>query len=162
MLLEYKLSIHKMSIICWYLQAYTSWKDRNGKEPALPGFEHFSNDQMFFLAWGQVWRDKHVWCNHTIYGKEPYMLHGYNPRSCYLLFWKASYILAHWFQSLVAILGRVRVQRASIGPKLIRTFLIVLANNNPINFKRITSIQQRRQEPRSVYRILKSVYWLEM
>ena len=37
-----------------YLQAYQSWSARNGEEPSMPGFDHLSNEQMFFLTYGQV------------------------------------------------------------------------------------------------------------
>ena len=30
----------------------------------MPGFEHMTNNQMFFLAWGQVWRHKRMCRNH--------------------------------------------------------------------------------------------------
>ncbi|CAG9762242.1 unnamed protein product [Ceutorhynchus assimilis] len=39
-------------------QAYTAYKNyrkKYGDEPKLPGFEDYSSDQMFFLAYGSIW-----------------------------------------------------------------------------------------------------------
>lgn len=35
-------------------QAYRNFKKRNGRELVLPGFENFTHDQLFFLAFGSV------------------------------------------------------------------------------------------------------------
>ncbi|XP_060530222.1 endothelin-converting enzyme homolog [Cylas formicarius] len=39
-------------------QAYTAYKNyakRYGREPKLPGFENFTSDQLFFIAYGSIW-----------------------------------------------------------------------------------------------------------
>uniref|UniRef100_A0AAR5PYJ0 Endothelin-converting enzyme 1 n=2 Tax=Dendroctonus ponderosae TaxID=77166 RepID=A0AAR5PYJ0_DENPD len=39
-------------------QAYTAYQryiQKNGDEPKLPGFEQYSSDQMFFIAYGSIW-----------------------------------------------------------------------------------------------------------
>ncbi|VEN52696.1 unnamed protein product [Callosobruchus maculatus] len=39
-------------------QAYSAYKShvkKYGEEPKLPGFENFTNDQLFFLAYGSIW-----------------------------------------------------------------------------------------------------------
>ncbi|XP_044254870.1 endothelin-converting enzyme homolog isoform X2 [Tribolium madens] len=35
--------------------AYRKYVHRNGLEPKLPGFENFTNDQLFFIAFGSIW-----------------------------------------------------------------------------------------------------------
>ena len=36
-----------------FLQAYKAWVRKNGDEPLLPGIKR-TNDQMFFVSFGQV------------------------------------------------------------------------------------------------------------
>ncbi|XP_015834804.2 neprilysin isoform X1 [Tribolium castaneum] len=35
--------------------AYRKYVDRNGHEPKLPGFENFTDNQLFFIAFGSIW-----------------------------------------------------------------------------------------------------------
>ncbi|KAF7277204.1 hypothetical protein GWI33_009257 [Rhynchophorus ferrugineus] len=35
--------------------AYQSYKQRNGAEGKLPGFETYNDEQMFFIAYGSIW-----------------------------------------------------------------------------------------------------------
>lgn len=34
--------------------AYQLYKDSNGKEPKLPGFEEFTHEQLLFISFGNV------------------------------------------------------------------------------------------------------------
>jgi predicted metalloendopeptidase len=36
-------------------RAYHSYLKKNGPEPKLPGFENFTSDQLFFIAFGSIW-----------------------------------------------------------------------------------------------------------
>lgn len=36
------------------LRAYRRFRERNGPEPTLPGFEAFSDEQLFFLSFANV------------------------------------------------------------------------------------------------------------
>ncbi|XP_014245173.1 neprilysin isoform X2 [Cimex lectularius] len=38
--------------------AYKRFVERNGEEPLLPGLDHYSHDQLFFLAYANVWCEK--------------------------------------------------------------------------------------------------------
>jgi len=40
-------------------QAYQNWKKRRGPEPPLPGMEEFTNEQIFFLGFAQIWCSKY-------------------------------------------------------------------------------------------------------
>lgn len=40
-------------------QAYQNWKKRRGPEPPLPGMKDFSNEQIFFLGFAQIWCSKY-------------------------------------------------------------------------------------------------------
>ncbi|XP_020601107.1 endothelin-converting enzyme homolog [Orbicella faveolata] len=40
-------------------QAYQNWKKRRGPEPPLPGMEDFTNEQIFFLGFAQIWCSKY-------------------------------------------------------------------------------------------------------
>lgn len=40
-------------------QAYQNWKKRQGPEPPLPGMEEFTNEQIFFLGFAQIWCSKY-------------------------------------------------------------------------------------------------------
>ena len=53
------ININLLFFYYHYSQAYQLWTTRNGEEPAMPGFDHMSNEQMFFLSWGQVGS---IWC----------------------------------------------------------------------------------------------------
>lgn len=35
--------------------AYTRYRKQHGREPKLPGFEVYSSDQLFFIAYGSIW-----------------------------------------------------------------------------------------------------------
>lgn len=41
--------------------AYTYFRTLHGTGPQLPGFENFTDDQMFFVAFGSV-SSKRIWC----------------------------------------------------------------------------------------------------
>ncbi|XP_078374601.1 endothelin-converting enzyme homolog isoform X1 [Oculina patagonica] len=40
-------------------QAYQNWKKRRGPEPPLPGMKDFTNEQIFFLGFAQIWCSKY-------------------------------------------------------------------------------------------------------
>ncbi|KAJ7331609.1 hypothetical protein OS493_019194 [Desmophyllum pertusum] len=40
-------------------QAYQNWKARRGSEPPLPGMKDFTNEQIFFLGFAQIWCSKY-------------------------------------------------------------------------------------------------------
>lgn len=40
-------------------QAYQNWRKRRGPEPPLPGLEEFTNEQIFFLGFAQIWCSKY-------------------------------------------------------------------------------------------------------
>lgn len=40
------------------LHAYRHYVKRNGEEPYLPGLEHYTHEQLFFLAFANVWCEK--------------------------------------------------------------------------------------------------------
>nr|XP_024216416.1 neprilysin [Halyomorpha halys] len=42
------------------LHAYRYYVKRNGEEPYLPGLEHYTHEQLFFLAFANVWCEKTI------------------------------------------------------------------------------------------------------
>lgn len=42
-----------------FSQAYEKWRSENGEDLKLPGLEHFSEDQLFFLNNAQVFVSLH-------------------------------------------------------------------------------------------------------
>lgn len=48
--------------------AYQLYVERNGAEQRLPGFESYTNDQMFFIAYGSV-RERNISKNSLVNNK---------------------------------------------------------------------------------------------
>lgn len=42
-----------VSKLSFFQQAYMKWRETNGEEAKLPGLD-FTNEQLFFIAFGQV------------------------------------------------------------------------------------------------------------
>ena len=41
-------------------RAYQLYVKNGGKDPLLPGFEHYTHEQLFFISYGNIWCESHT------------------------------------------------------------------------------------------------------